>query len=152
MELSSDAFEDGGVIPSKYTCDGKDVSPPLSISEVGAAKSLALIVDDPDAPGGVFVHWLIWNIPADVDLIPEGVPSGKSVDELGGAKQGRNDFGQIGYGGPCPPSGSTHKYRFKLYALDDVLDLDPGASKDELGRAMEGHVVTRADLIGNYKR
>lgn len=152
MELSSEAFEDGGNIPSKFTCDGKDVSPPLSLSEIpGAAASLALVVDDPDAPGGVFDHWVIWNISPDVGSIPEGVTADKSVESLG-ANQGRNDFGEIGYRGPCPPPGPAHRYRFKLYALDDKLDLEPGSTKRELESAMEEHIVAEADLIGNYGR
>ena len=153
MELSSGAFKDGGKIPSRFTCDGEDLSPPLKIKGVGAkAKSLALVVDDPDAPVGVFDHWLIWNIPADTSSIPEGVPREKSVGSISGARQGRNGFGGIGYRGPCPPGGPAHRYRFKLYALDKMLDLGPGASKAELEKAMEGHVIEKADLTGRYGR
>ena len=144
MEITSDAFEDGGQIPSKYTCDGEDISPPLTISDVPeSAACLALVMDDPDAPMGTFDHWLVWNIPADTEEIaegeqPEGVP-------------GRNNFGNLEYGGPCPPSG-THTYRFKLYALDTRLDLDQGASKEDLEAAMEGHIVADTMLRGDYSR
>lgn len=153
MKLSSDAFEDNGRIPSEFTCDGDDVSPPLSIDGVDAkAKSLALVVDDPDAPGGTFDHWLIWNVPADVDTIPEGVPAEESVESLGGAVQGRNGFGAIGYRGPCPPGGPEHKYRFKLYALDTTLDLKPGSSKSVLEAAIEDHIIEEVGLTGKYGR
>lgn len=153
MKLSSDAFDDGGSIPSKFTCDGEDISPPLSISEIDKkTNSLALVVDDPDAPGGTFDHWLIWNISADINSIPQGVPTEDLIKELGGANQGKNDFGQIGYRGPCPPTGPSHRYRFKLYALNDVLELESGASKRDLENAMEDHILQKADLTGTYKR
>ncbi|KXB04626.1 hypothetical protein AKJ48_01950 [candidate division MSBL1 archaeon SCGC-AAA261O19] len=153
MKLSSSAFENGKEIPSKYTCEGDDVSPPLSIEEVDpGTESLALVVDDPDAPGRVFDHWIIWNIPADADSIPEGVPPDEIVESLDGAIQGRNDFGAIGYRGPCPPEGPAHRYRFKLYALDTTLDLKPGSSKEELEAAVEGHVIGEVGLAGKYAR
>ncbi|KXA99895.1 hypothetical protein AKJ42_02250 [candidate division MSBL1 archaeon SCGC-AAA261C02] len=153
MKLSSSAFENGKEIPSKYTCEGDDVSPPLSIEEVDpGTESLALVVDDPDAPGRVFDHWIIWNIPADADSIPEGVPPDEIVESLDGAIQGRNDFGAIGYRGPCPPGGPAHRYRFKLYALDTTLDLKPGSSKEELEAAVEGHVIGEVGLAGKYAR
>ena len=144
MKLTSPAFDEGGDIPSKYTCDGADISPPLEISAVPAeAEALALVMDDPDAPGSTFDHWLVWNIPTDVDSIPEDTePEGV---------QGKTDFGRLGYGGPCPPSG-THTYRFKLYALDDTLDLDQGATKDQLQQAMEGHVLEDDMLSADYSR
>ncbi|MFW6189289.1 MAG: YbhB/YbcL family Raf kinase inhibitor-like protein [Planctomycetota bacterium] len=144
MELRSSAFENGGNIPSRYTCDGADVSPPLVISGVpNGADSLALVMDDPDAPGGTFDHWLVWNIPPETGEIPEGTePQGV---------EGRTDFNKLVYGGPCPPSG-THTYRFRLYALDDVLDLKEGAGKAELQAAMEGHVLADALLEGDYSR
>ncbi len=144
MELKSPAFEHGGKIPSRHTCDGADVSPTLRISGVpeGVA-ALALVMDDPDAPGGTFDHWLVWNIPPDTAEVPEGTePQGV---------QGRTGFGQLGYGGPCPPNG-THRYRFKLYALDEALDLRAGSSKAKLEAAMEGHVVGEALLEGTYAR
>ena len=153
MVVSSSAFSDGGTIPSKYTADGTNVSPPLSIGSVPqGAKSLALIVDDPDAPGGTWVHWVIWNIPPDNTSIPEGVPTTGSVASLGEARQGVNDFGNIGYGGPDPPSGPAHRYYFKVYALDIVLDLGAGASKAQLEAAMQGHIVAQGTLIGKYGR
>lgn len=153
MELSSGAFRDGDEIPSVHTCEGKDTSPPLSIKNVPqGTKSLALIVDDPDAPGGTFVHWVIWNIPPDTGSIPEGVQPAKTLSSLGGAKQGMNDFGKLGYRGPCPPHGPPHRYFFKLYALDTTVDLEPGASKAELERAMQGHVLAQATLTGRYSR
>ena len=144
MELKSPAFEHGGKVPSRHTCDGADVSPALQISGVpqGAA-ALALVMDDPDAPGGTFDHWLVWNIPPDTAEVPEGTePQGV---------QGRTGFGQLGYGGPCPPGG-THRYRFKLYALDGRLELKAGASKARLEEAMEGHVMAEALLQGTYTR
>lgn len=153
MRLLSDAFKDGGKIPSKFTCDDEDVSPPLSISGVSSeAESLALVVDDPDAPGRVFDHWVIWNIPTDVKTIPEGIPTDRKVESLGGAVQGRNDFGEIGYRGPCPPRGPAHRYRFKLYALDTALDLKARSTKKELESAMEGHIIGKAGLTGKYGR
>ncbi len=144
MQLKSSAFADGGSIPSKYTCDGQDISPPLQISGVpDGAESLALVMDDPDAPTGTFDHWLVWNIPPDTTDIPEDTePEGV---------QGRTDFGNLGYGGPCPPSG-THTYRFKLYALDARLDLAEGARKADLESAMEGHILGQAGLNGKYSR
>lgn len=144
MELKSPAFEHGGQIPSQHTCDGADASPALEISNVpeGTA-ALALVMDDPDAPGGTFDHWLVWNIPPQTTTIPEGTePEGV---------QGRTDFGKLGYGGPCPPSG-THRYRFKLCALDGRLDLKQGARKAQLEGAMEGHVLAEALLQGTYTR
>ncbi|MGD2175928.1 MAG: YbhB/YbcL family Raf kinase inhibitor-like protein [Candidatus Brocadiaceae bacterium] len=144
MELTSPAFQDGASIPPKHTCDGQDVSPPLSIAEVPeGTKALALVMDDPDAPGGTFDHWLVWNIPPDVERVPEATePEGV---------QGRTDFGRMGYGGPCPPGG-THNYRFKLYALDEELDLAQGARKRDLQAAMEGHILAEALLQGSYSR
>ena len=145
LKLSSPAFRHSDSIPSKYTCDGADVNPPLVIENAPLnAKSLALIVDDPDAPAGNWVHWVVWNIDPTTDEIRENtVPSG--------ALQGINDFRKHDYGGPCPPSG-THRYFFKLYALDMMLSLGPKANKTELERAMKGHIVTQGELIGLYKR
>lgn len=144
MKLESSAFAHNGEIPRKYTCDGDDISPPLSVSEVPEeAASLALIVDDPDAPAGDWVHWVVFNIPASTTSVGEGsAPSGI---------QGTTDFGRAGWGGPCPPSG-THRYYFKLYALDTELDLDASTTKAELETAMTGHVLDRAELVGTYKR
>lgn len=144
MKLTSPAFAHNGQIPSEFTCDGSGVSPPLSISEAPkGAKSLALVMDDPDAPVGTFVHWVVWNIPADTkEIRKNSEPTGM---------QGKTDFGRMGYGGPCPPSGA-HRYFFKLYALDAELSLPKGSSKKDLEKAMESHVIEKAELIGRYKR
>lgn len=145
MKISSPAFRHNDSIPAKYTCDGADVNPPLRFEDVPPnAKSLALIVDDPDAPRGTWVHWVVWNISPDTREVPEdSVPKG--------ALQGMNDFRKIEYGGPCPPSG-THRYFFKLYALDTLLTLGKNADKASLEAAMQGHIISRAELIGRYKR
>jgi len=149
MEIKSTAFEHEGMIPTKYTCDGQDISPPLSWSDVpDNTQSLALISDDPDAPMGTWVHWVVYNVPPDVTSLPENVPA---KEELKGGLQGTNDFKKIGYGGPCPPGG-THRYFFKLYALDTKLDLEPGATKAEVEKAMDGHILAQAELIGRYQR
>jgi hypothetical protein len=150
MDLTSTAFAEGALIPSLYTCDGKDVSPPLSWDDPPAGvKSFALISDDPDAPVGIWVHWVMWNIPATARSLPENLP--KTEESEGGARQGTNDFRRIGYGGPCPPSG-THRYYFKLYALDTTLDLPASATKRDLEAAMQGHVLAEARRMGTYKR
>lgn len=145
LKISSTAFAHNGNIPAKYTCDGSNGSPPLKVENVPAgAKSLALIVDDPDAPAGTWVHWVAWNIPPATGEIGENaLPAG--------AEQGKNDWGRNSYGGPCPPSG-THRYFFKLYALDAPLRLGSATTKKDLERAMEGHIIARAELIGLYKR
>jgi len=150
MELKSSAFATGGMIPTKYTCDGPDVSPPLSWSDVpAAAKSLALIADDPDAPMGTWVHWVAWNIPPNARGLEEGVPKKDSLPN--GMKQGTTDFRSVGYGGPCPPSG-THRYFFKLYALDTSLNLPPSTTKKDLEKALQGHLLQQVELIGKYAR
>jgi len=150
--LTSAAFKDGAPIPGKYTCDGGDVSPPLTWSGAPAGtRSVALIADDPDAPGGTWVHWVLYNLPAEVSELPENIAKVESLD-LGGARQGRNDFRRPGYGGPCPPPGPAHRYFFKLYALDAPLTLKPGAQKKDVDAAMEGHVLGTAQLIGTYAR
>ena len=144
MKITSPAFQEGGNIPSKFTCDGSDTSPPLQITGVPSeAKSLVLIADDPDAPGGLFTHWLIWNIPPQTSSISEG----SAVNGV----QGANDFGNSGYRGPCPPPG-VHKYSFKVFALDRELDLRSGAKRSQLDAAMKGHVVAQGELIGRYAR
>jgi len=151
MELSSSAFTEGGLIPAQYTCDNKNVSPPLKWSGVPTgAKSLALIADDPDAPSGTWVHWVLYDLPPTATELAEDVPKSQYV--AAGARQGLNDFRHLGYGGPCPPPGKPHRYFFKLYALDAALDLKPGAAKKDLERAMEKHVVAHAQLMGTYKR
>ena len=150
MELKSSAFEAGGMIPKKYTCDGQDVSPPLSWSDVPAgAKSLALIADDPDAPMGTWVHWVAWNIPVSARVLEDNVPKRDALPN--GMKQGTSDFRSVGYGGPCPPSG-THRYFFKLYALDTTFTLPPSTTKKELEKAMQGHILKQAELMGKYTR
>lgn len=150
MKLESSAFEANGFIPPKYTCDRDNISPPLHWDEPPAGThSLALICDDPDAPMGTFVHWVLYDLPPKTRQLAESVPV---VAELpAGGVQGKNDFRKSGYGGPCPPSG-THRYFFKLYALDKKLELEPGAAKAQLLKAMEGHVLASAELVGRYAR
>jgi len=144
MKITSSAFHEGANIPSKFTCDGSDTSPPLQIAGVpSAAKSLVLIVDDPDAPGGLFTHWLVWNIPPQTGSIAEGsAPQGV---------QGANDFGKSGYRGPCPPPG-THRYSFKIFALDRELELRSGAKRSQVDAAMKGHVIAQGELVGRYAK
>ncbi len=144
MKLTSSAFANNQPIPSEYTCDGDDLSPPLSISDVPTnAKSLAFVMDDPDAPVGTWDHWVVFNIPLSTREIPKGTePDGIA---------GKNSWGRTGYGGPCPPSG-THRYFFKLYALDTTLNLPQGSTKKDLERAMQGHIIAKAELVGIYKR
>lgn len=150
IKIISSAFEDGGLIPAKYACDGADVSPPLQWDAVPeGTKSIALICDDPDAPMGTWVHWVIFGLPADTRELAEDVPPDKTLSNE--ARQGTSDFGRIGYGGPCPPSG-THRYFFKIYALDSKLDLPAGARKNDLVKAMQGHILAQGQLIGKYKR
>jgi Raf kinase inhibitor-like YbhB/YbcL family protein len=145
FKLSSTAFQNNGLVPAKYTCDGNDINPPLFIENVPqGARSLALIVDDPDAPMGTWVHWVVWNInPAMKEIKENDVPKGASF--------GLNDFKNQAYGGPCPPSG-THRYFFKLYALDTALNLSSGAKKHDVEKAMKGHVISQTQIIGLYKR
>jgi len=150
IKVVSLAFQEGAMIPADYTCDGKNVSPPLSWSGIPEkAVTLALICDDPDAPVGTWVHWVLYNLPASAKELPAGVPPEEKL--ASGAVQGKNDFRKLGYGGPCPPGG-THRYYFKLYALDKALDLKPGATKKELLKAMEGHTLAEGQLMGRYKR
>ncbi len=145
MQIQSSAFQEGEYIPSKYTCDGENISPTLKISGVPKeSKSLALIVDDPDAPTGHWVHWVIWNINSETTEIPENSVPVEAVE-------GMTSFGRIGYGGPCPPSG-THRYFFKLYALDTELNLSSAADAKKLKKAMEGHILASVQLMGLYKR
>ncbi len=151
LKLTSTAFTPGGSIPKKFTCDGPDVSPALAWTDAPAGtQSLSLIMDDPDAPAGTWVHWVLYDLPANTRELPEGVPKDNQLSN--GARQGRNDFGRIGYGGPCPPPGPAHRYFFKLYALDAKTSLKAGATKAELERAMKGHILAQAELIGRYQR
>ncbi len=150
IDIQSDVFEEGGDIPAKYTCDGKDISPPLKWSGFSdSTKSFAIICDDPDAPVGTWVHWVICNIPVSMTSLPEGIKIKETV--LEGVLQGINDFRRIGYGGPCPPRG-THRYYFRIYALDSMLDLTAGASKLKLLKTMEGHILSKGELMGKYSR
>ena len=148
--LQSSAFQNGGSIPKKFTCEAADVSPELTWSGVPEkTQSFALIADDPDAPMGTWVHWVIYDLPPNTAKLPEGVP--KQEQAASGA-QGKNSSGKIGYGGPCPPPGKPHRYFFKLYALDGKLNLKPGARKPEVEAAMKGHVLAQAELMGKYGR
>jgi len=150
MKLTSTAFSEGGMIPAQYTCNGPDVSPPLNWEDVPEeTKSLALIADDPDAPVGTWVHWVLYNLPADTHELQEDLPKTKVLPN--GAMQGTNDFRKIGYNGPCPPGG-THRYFFKLYALDEMVDLNPGARKKDLLDAMKGHILAECQLMGKFSR
>ena len=151
MKLTSTVFTEGGPIPSKYTCDGENISPPLTWSGIPpSTKSLALIVDDPDAPGKTWVHWIVYNLSPASNSLNENMPATNQINSQ--AFQGTNDFKKIGYGGPCPPSG-THRYFFKLYALDSTVTItSERATKDELLRNMQGHIIAQAELIGLYKR
>lgn len=150
MKLESTAFTANGMIPSQYTCDGQDISPPLSWdAPPTGTQSLALIVDDPDAPGQIFVHWVLYDLPPEIHQLPQGVAPQDTL--LAGGTQGKNDFGKLGYGGPCPPSG-IHRYFFRLYALDRELELKSGATKAQLEAAMNGHILAAAELIGRYSR
>jgi Raf kinase inhibitor-like YbhB/YbcL family protein len=151
IQLASPAFNEGDTIPRQFTADGKDVSPHLKWGDVPAnTKSLALICDDPDAPAGVWVHWVLYNLPADARELPEGLPAAKTLPS--GGRQGTNDFGNLGYGGPSPPAGKPHRYYFKLYALDTTLNLEAGAKKADLVAAMKGHVAAEGQLMGRYGR
>lgn len=152
MKLHSDAFKHTANIPAQYTCEGQDVSPALSWhDEPEATQTYALIAEDPDAPTGVWTHWVVYNIPADIHELPHGVPHIETVAE--GILQGRNDFGRIGYGGPCPPKGDRpHRYYFRLFALDGALALEPGAGKKDVEDAMQGKILAQANLEGLYSR
>ena len=153
MRLTSRAFEDGGTIARRYTCDAEDVSPALEWEGAPAGTvSFALVVHDPDAPRGDWVHWVIYDIPGDFDGLPEGVEPARRPDGLGQAAQGKNDFGRIGWGGPCPPSGKPHRYVFTLTALDTRLGLEPGGSREDVEEATGDHVLATATLTGRYGR
>ena len=150
FQLTSSAFAAGQPIPAQYTCRGKDISPPLSWGEPPkGTQSLALICDDPDAPGGVWVHWIIYNLPGSTRALLEGLPTDGQLPDA--SRQGLNGWRQTGYRGPCPPSG-THRYFFRLYALDAPLNLPAGADKQQLTTAMEGHILLQAELMGTFKK
>lgn len=144
MKITSSAFQHGKPIPIKYTCSGNDLSPPLAFSDIpDGTKSLALIMDDPDAPMGTFVHWVAWNIDANARELAEGASA---------PHQGKNGYSVNHYKGPCPPPGNPHRYFFKLYALDISLKLPDGAQKSQLEKAMEGHIIGKAELVGTFQR
>jgi Raf kinase inhibitor-like YbhB/YbcL family protein len=149
--LSTTAFQSGGTIPKKFTCAGTDVSPELAWTDppVGT-KTFAVIVDDPDAPAGTWVHWVLYDLPAGTRGLTEDMPRDRQLPD--GARQGQNDFRKIGYNGPCPPKGAPHRYFFKLYALSSKTNLKPGASKRELERAMKGHILAQAEMIGRFQQ
>ena len=151
LTLTSSAFSPGGTIPRKHTCDGPDVSPALNWTDPPAGtQSWALIMDDPDAPVGTWVHWVLYDLPAAARALPENMPKQEQLPD--GSRQGRNDFRRTGYGGPCPPAGPAHRYFFKLYALDAKLGLRAGATKADVERAMQGHILGQAELMGRYGR
>ena len=150
IQVTSTAFAEGELIPPDYTADGPNISPPLQWQGAGeAAVSIALINDDPDAPVGTWVHWVLYNLPGETTSLPENIPPDATLDN--GGVHGTTDFGRIGYGGPAPPSG-THRYYFKIYALDCMLDLAPGATKAQVEKAMKGHILAEGQLMGKYKR
>ncbi len=150
MNLSSTSFQ-GDRIPARFTCDGAGGSPQLAWSEPPAGTaSFALIVTDPDAPGRTFIHWVLYDLPGSARELPEALPGQGEL--AGGGRQGRNDFGDIGYGGPCPPGHSTHHYVFTLYALDTTLNLPVGATRAQVEAAMQGHILARGELVGLYNR
>ena len=151
FSISTPSFSQGGEIPRKFTCDGADVSPELTWTGPPAGtQSFALIADDPDAPVGTWTHWVLYDLPAPTTALAEGV---SKVDEVPtGGRQGRNDFRKIGYGGPCPPPGKPHRYFFKLYALDRMLNLKPGSSKQDIEQAMQDHILGKAEVMGTYRR
>lgn len=154
FSITASAWANGETIPTKYTCEGENTSPSLSISNPPeGTQAFALVMDDPDAPNPPFVHWLLWNIPANAREIPEGVPTSETVETLDGAVQGANGTGELGYVGPCPPEGDPqHTYLFSLYALEEPLDLDPGAAYDEVLTALFPKALARARYVGQYER
>jgi len=151
LKLTIRSFENGGTIPKEFTCDGADMSPALEWTGAPTGtKTFALIADDPDAPAGTWVHWVLWNLPPGTKLLPDAVPTKAELE--GGAKQGQNDFKKTGYRGPCPPPGTPHRYFFKLYALDAALKLPAGATKSDLERTMNGHILEQSEWMGRYSR
>jgi Raf kinase inhibitor-like YbhB/YbcL family protein len=151
LEIISSAFTDGDFIPAKYTADGSDVSPPLKWTQPpSTTKAFALVCDDPDAPVGTWVHWVVYNIPPTALELKEAMPKDAVLPD--GIRQGVTDFGSTGYGGPAPPKGAAHRYYFKLYALDSVINLKPGATKAQLMKAIEGKIIAEAKLMGKYQR
>lgn len=150
IELTSDVFSEGEMIPSEFTCDGEDISPPLRWKNLPeGTKSIAIVSDDPDAPSGTWVHWVIYNIPADKQGLQQDFPTDEKLQD--GTTQGKNDFGRTGYGGPCPPGG-THRYYFRIYALDTDPLLKPGLTKKELLENIKSHIIDEGELMGRYSR
>lgn len=150
LSLTSPAFAQGQPIPARFTCDGEDISPALNWGDPPAGtRSFVLILDDPDAPAGTWTHWVLFNIPADMRSLDEAVPALETL--ASGARHGKNSWGKLGYGGPCPPAG-THRYFFRLYALDVSLGLSPGAAKKDVQSAMQGHILAQGELMGTYAR
>jgi Raf kinase inhibitor-like YbhB/YbcL family protein len=154
LSFRTQTFTHGESIPEKYTCEGDDFSPKLVVGDVpDDAAALAVVMDDPDAPGGTFTYWLLWNLPPDLLAIPEDVPQLEEVPDLGGARQGENDFGDVGYRGPCPPEGDDpHEFRFTLYALDEELDVDGGALRPSVQDELDEHTLDSAQFIGTFSR
>jgi Raf kinase inhibitor-like YbhB/YbcL family protein len=151
MNVNSSAFSDGAAVPKEYTGDGRNTSPPLQWGDAPAGtQSFAVILDDPDAPRGLFTHWVLFNLPADRHELPAAVPTDREV--LGGARQGINGFGDVGYGGPAPPKGKPHRYFFHVYALDRKLDLEAGCKRSDLDAAMKGHILASGKTMGTYGR
>ena len=151
FQISSSAFDEGQPIPTRYTADNRNVSPPLLWTDPPAGTlSLALVCEDPDAPRGTWTHWVLFNLPPTTRSLAKGLPPTSPTQD--GAEQGVNDFGKVGYGGPSPPPGKPHRYFFKLFALDQMLDLPPGASRAQLLSAMKGHVLGEAEIMGTYQR
>lgn len=151
MKLTTTAFTPGEDIPKPFTCDGSDISPALAwTSPPAGTQAFALIMDDPDAPGRTWVHWVLYDLPAPTRELTESIAHGGTIRT--GGHQGRNDFGKLGYGGPCPPRGPAHRYYFRLHALDEKLGLEPGASRADVDRAMRGHILASAELMGRYRR
>ena len=152
IKITSTAFKEGDDIPVQFTCDGANISPPLSWGDVPLeTQSLALLMNDPDAPNGTFTHWVLYNLPRDADGIPENVPADETFADT--ARQCTNSFGNIGYGGPCPPAGhGSHRYFFRLYALDTEISLNKDSTGDDLLNAIEGHIIDEGELMGRYER
>ncbi len=150
-KVSTTAFAPGGTIPKRFTCEGQDISPPLSwTSPPPGTQSLVLMILDPDAPSGTWTHWLIYNLPPTLRQLPENVP--KHARLANGAAQGRNDFGRLGFGGPCPPPGKPHHYHFRLFALNTRLSLAPGATRPQVEQAIRGHIIAQAELVARFGR
>jgi Raf kinase inhibitor-like YbhB/YbcL family protein len=155
LKITSPAFEANSTIPVRHTCDGEDLSPELSWTGLPeGTKSLVLIMDDPDAPPGTWVHWVLYDLTADATRLPEGLPKKEKLEHgaTHGLCWGVEDFSRVGYYGPCPPPGTLHRYFFKLYALDTILGLAPRATKPKVVKAMEGHVLAEGELVGTYRR